>query len=388
MKIWFLGKVLFIIQAFQFRSAMSYSTKRRGLDPQSPNTFFNFLHFSRFLFVWFLCMLLFSCRKDKPEDNPQPSISINENGVYITNEGNFQFGNAKVSYYDPAQKTVKEDLFQPANNRPLGDVCQSMYLFNGKAYLILNNSGKIEVVNPGSFVSTAIITGLTSPRYFLPVSNNKAYVTDFASNNIAIVDLSKNTITGKISCIGWAEELALAYGKAFVTNQKRDRVYVINTTTDLLADSITVGYGSNSIVEDKNGKLWVLCGGSQIDGIKASLHCIDPISNTVEQAFQFPGTSDAPWRLDINGSNDTLYFLNKGVFRMAVNSTGLPADAFILEGNNNFYGLGIDPVTNIIYVSDAVDYVQTGVIYRYTSQGILLNTFRAGIIPGDFYFKS
>ncbi len=342
---------------------------------------------NKLFLIGILSCTLFACRKDKPEDVLQPNISIGTNGVYITNEGNFQFGNAKISYYDPTQTTASEDLFQPANNRPLGDVCQSMYLFNGKAYLVINNSSKIEVVNPNTFVSTAIITGFTSPRYFLPVSNSKAYVTDFTSNQIAIVDLSNNTISGNIPCSGWTEELALAYGKAYVTNQRRNKVYVINTSNDILTDSITVGYASNSIVEDKNGKLWVMCGGSQTNSINASLHRINPVTNIVEQTFTFPNLSDSPWRLDINGTNDTLYFLNNGIYRMTINSTSLPTASFIAQGSNNFYGLGIDPASSIIYVADAVDYVQRGVIYRYRPDGTLINTFLAGIIPGDFYFK-
>lgn len=337
--------------------------------------------------IGILFCLLFACRKDKPKDLLQPNISIVANGVYITNEGNFMFGNAKVSYYNPTQTMATEDLFQPANNRPLGDVCQSMCLFNGKAYLVINNSNKIEVVNSQTFVSSAVITGFTSPRYFLPVSNNKGYVTDLTSNNIAVVDLSSNTIIKKIPCNGWTEELVLSYGKAFVTNQRRDKVYVINTSTDMLIDSIAVGYASNSIKEDKNGKLWVLCGGNKTNNINASLHRINPITNLVEQTFTFSNSTDSPWRLDINGTNDTLYFLNKGVYRIAINSASLPTIPFISQVNNNFYGLGIDPTSGIIYVADAVDYVQRGVIYRYNSNGTLINTFLAGIIPSDFYFK-
>lgn len=329
-----------------------------------------------------------SCRKDKPEDMIEPQVSVgNNSGVYITNEGNFQFGNAKISYYDIANATVTEDLYQPANNVSLGDVCQSMCLFNGKAYIIVNNSGKVVVVNPVTFVATATISGFTSPRYFLPVSNSKAYVTDLYSDSITIVNLSSNTISGNIPCPGWTEELVLAYGKAFVTNRQRDKVYVINTSTDILEDSIQLSYGSNSIKEDKNGKLWVLCGGSQANSIYAGLYRINTITMQVEQSFQFPNLSDSPWRLDINGTNDTLYFLNKGVYQMSITSGSLPASAFIAEGTRNFYGIGTEPNSGIVYIADAIDYTQRGKIYRYKPDGTLINSFLAGIIPGDFYFN-
>lgn len=342
-----------------------------------------------YLLLIFIYILAFcSCRKDKPDDTIDKHISLsNSGGVFITNEGNFQFGNAKVGYYDIATATATEDLYQPANNVSLGDVCQSMCLFNGKVYIVVNNSGKVIVVNPLTFVAKATIKGFTSPRYFLPVSNSKAYVTDLYSNSIAIVDLTTNTITGNIHCAGWTEELALAYGKAFVTNQYRDKIYVINTLNDILEDSIQVSYGSNSIREDKNGKLWVMCGGSKTNNVYAGLYRINPITKQVEQSFQFPNLTDNPCRLDINSTNDTLYFLNKGVYQMSISSGNLPANALITQGTRNFYGIGIEPNSGIVYVADAIDYVQRGKIYRYKPDGTLINSFLSGIIPGDFYFN-
>ncbi len=339
-------------------------------------------------FLLSLSLLLNSCRKDKPEDGSEPMVSVgNSGGVYITNEGNYQFGNAKVSYYNIADSAVIEDLYQPANNVGLGDVCQSMCFFNNKGYVVVNNSGKVVVVHPTTFITTVTITGFTSPRFFLPVSNSKAYVTDLYSNSISIVDLSSNTITGSIACPGWTEELVLAYGKAFVTNEQQNKIYVINTATDVVEDSIAVGFGSNAIREDKNGKLWVLCGGKQTNTIYASLYRINPITNQVEQSFQFPNLTDNPFRLNTNITNDTLYFLNKGVFKMSIAAANLPATPFISEGTRNFYGLGIEPNTNIVYVADAIDYIQKGKIYRYQPDGTVINSFLAGIIPGAFYFN-
>lgn len=328
-----------------------------------------------------------SCRKDKPADKIQPNVTIQENSVFITNEGNFQFGNAKISYYNPSDNSLVEDIFESANNRLLGDVCQSMFFFNEKAYVVVNNSGKIEVVNEKTFVSTAIISGFVSPRYFLPVSNAKAYVSDLYANKIYIVNIGTNEIVGNIPLNGWCEEMTMIYGKVFVTAKQRNFVYVIDASTDNLTDSIAVGYGSNSIVQDKNGKLWVLCGGSQTNSILPSLHRINSTTFSVEQTFQFPSLNDAPWRLKLNGTFDTLYFLNKGVYRMPITSLAIPNQAFISEQGNNFYGLGINPENSEIYVSDAIDYVQKGQIYRYKASGTLNASFKAGIIPGDFYFR-
>jgi hypothetical protein len=328
-----------------------------------------------------------SCRSDKPEVIDQAPIVAGSKSVYITNEGNFQFGNASVSYYSPDQNQVVEDIFKANNNQNLGDVCQSIAYFNEKFYLVVNNSHKIEVVTAGTFKSCGTISGLNSPRYFLPVNNQKGYVTDIYDNNIAIVDLNSNSVTGHIPCTGWTEELTMISGKVFVSNPYRNKIYVINSITDQITDSISIGYASNSLKEDKYGKLWVLCGGNSTTSLAGGLYCINPATNVVEQSFPFASATGNPCRLRINATNDTLFWLNNGIYRMSITATVIPTTPFIAQSGVLFYGLGIDPTTNEIYVSDAIDYVQKGVIYRYQSNGTLINTFRAGITPGDFYFK-
>ncbi len=49
-----------------------------------------------------------------------------------------------------------------------------------------------------------------------------------------------------------------------------------------------------------------------------------------------------------------------------------------------FYGLTVNPVNSEVYVADAIDYVQPGVILRYSPEGELLDEFKVGIIPGHF----
>ena len=52
-------------------------------------------------------------------------------GLFILNEGNFQYGNATLSYYDPAARKVENEVFYRANAMRLGDVAQSMTVRGG-----------------------------------------------------------------------------------------------------------------------------------------------------------------------------------------------------------------------------------------------------------------
>ena len=262
-----------------------------------------------------------------------------------------------------------------------------MSFFNSKAYLIINNSQKIIVTDSIIFNKTAEISGFSSPRFFLSVNNSKAYVTDLFANAVSVVDLDLNVISKTIPLKGWTEALLMTGDKVFVTNRTSDKLFVIDALTDILSDSIQVGYGANSIQKDINGKVWVLCEGNSTDSIYASLHRLDPVNMTIEQSFQFDQLSESPNSLKVSGGMDTLYFLNGDLFQMKITDTSIPSQYFISGDNKTFYNLGIDPKNGDIYISDVIDYVQRGRVYRYSNDGTLKNSFLAGIIPGNIYFN-
>jgi len=102
--------------------------------------------------------------------------------------------------------------------------------------------------------------------------------------------------------------------------------------------------------------------------------------------MEFPDINSSPNSLDINKTGDTLYYLNKNVYRMAVSTDQLPDNYFIRAGgNDSFYTLGVSPESHI-YVTDANDYTRNGVVNRYNPNGVLVQKFETGIVPGDIGF--
>ncbi len=341
------------------------------------------------IYILFL-LLLFSCTKD--EIGPQCISCVEEStptesaDLLIINEGNFGFGNASITRYKPSNQLVSQNVFFQANNVPLGDVGQSITQINNNAYLVVNNSSKIEVVELGSFNSVATITGFNSPRFLLPINNTKAYVTDLFSNSIQIVDLANNVISGSIALSGWTEELILHNDSVYVCDMTNDNLLIINPAIDVLIDSVKLGVQPNSMVKDQNNRLWILCDGGYLNLYNPQLIKYNPQTRTIEATYVFPNLIESPTDLKINAAGDQLYFINSAVYRMGINAATLPATPFIPSNSNVFYGLGIDPVTEDVYVSDALDFVQNGVIFRYSSSGSLIHQFNSGIIPGDFIF--
>lgn len=339
-------------------------------------------------YALFTVILLNSCIKDKPQEPVKTAVSINaDTKVLITNEGNYGWGVGTISLYDPTSGAIIDKYDQQQNNNALlGNVCQSMTKYNDNYYIVMNNSNKIVVVNSPDFVKKATINGFNSPRYMLQITYNKAYVSDLYANSIQIVDLNSNTISGSIPCMNGTEEMALIYNKAFITNSNSNYCYIVNTTTDAITDSINVGKGGSSIVIDKNSKVWILTSGNSAASQAGKLFRINPITLQIEQSLNF-NSGDSPYKLCINKTHDTLYYLNNGVHQYLISSTTLPSSPLINQGLKFFYGLGVNPKDYTIYVSDAIDYVQKSTIEIYKPNGSFITNFKAGIISNGFMFE-
>ena len=336
-----------------------------------------------------LCLGVASCKKT--EIGPQcptcieEDIAIKYDDVLIGCEGNFGWGNASISLFNPTNNSITNTVFQNINGYALGDVLQSITEYNGHLFAVVNNSGKIEVLDTATYQKTATINGLTSPRYFCGINNSKAYVSDLFSDQIAILDLANNSVIGNINAGGWTEEILLFQDRVYVCRPDTNFILQINATTNIIMDTIVVGKGPSSLVLDNNNKLWVLSSGG-INEEQGALNQIDPSTNNVIQTMLFGDINNSPKSLKIAPNGETLYYLNNGVNELSIYASSLPNSSIINQNGALFYGLGISP-TNDIYVSDAVDYVQSGIVYRYDSSASLIHQFSVGIIPQGFWFK-
>jgi hypothetical protein len=335
------------------------------------------------LLIFVVLIVQSACKKEEPPIVEPPVL---DGGVYILNEGNYQWGNGRIDYLRFADNVYSTDVFETVNSRPLGDVVQSMTALNGRGYIVVNNSSTVEVVEMAGFTSVGTISSLTSPRYLLPINDQTAYISDLYSKCIHIVNLSTLLKTGSIPLKGSTEEMLKLGETVFVTNTRTSYIYLINSTNNTLIDSIAVGFASNSIAKDIQGKLWVMCAGDEAQGLHATLYRVDPVLKQVMLSFDL-GNSLQIWdKLRMNASGERLYFMNNGVWSLPITANSLPIAPLIAADGRVFHGLGIDPNSENIYVSDAADYVQNGRIYRYRSDGTAIDYLSAGIIPSEFFF--
>ncbi len=340
-------------------------------------------------FELLFCLSTFtSCEK---EPNKSQIILQNDsttNGVFIINEGNFQQANASLGFINYTNNIKYDDVFEPSNGRKLGDVLQSMTMYKNKIYLVVNNSGIIEIIHPQTFKSIASISGFRSPRYLLPIDSNKAYVSDLYDNAISVLDLNSKQIVKKIPLIGWSEEMISLNGNTYVTNMRKNFISVIDNSTDAIVDTITTPFAPKNILLDSANRIWILCGDnvSSIDN-KYFIVRLDSLNENVEIKFEIKTTNVSANKLRINKDGNTLFWIDKDVFKMSIYSKVLPTQPIVYSNGKSFYGLNIDLKFKEIWVSDVKDFNSNSDVFQYDFSGNLRGSFTAGKITGDFYFS-
>lgn len=337
---------------------------------------------SKFIAI-ILSLFLFACKDD---DTVEP-VTTGEATVLIVNEGNFGFGNASLSLYNPTSNEVNQKIFQVNNNgRPIGDVAQSATVIDDRIFIVVNHSNKIEVVNRSDFNSVGSIKDLNSPRYILPISPTKAYVSDLYEDKIYIINPQTLAVSGTIESKGWTEEMTLINNKAFVCHADSNQVWVIDVTTDEVIHKINTHIEPLSIRLDQNNQLWLRCSGGLNSG-QGVLYKIDPLTFEVKKIITTFHGRQKLGQIEIDKNGHFLYCLIEGdIYRYKIDDTDLPTLPFIKGANRLFYDLGYDSVNHELYVCDAIDYLQRGVVTRYNTLGEEGNTFKVGIIPGNILF--
>ena len=381
-------------------------------------------HISKGSYLILIVVLMVSCMDDDWSDSRDYAFA--PRGLFVVNSGNFMSETSSLTFYDITTRDVEQAIISRANGLShWGDVAQSMVVRDGVGYVVVNNSSKILMIDINTARVLGVIGELTSPRYMHFVAKDKAYVTDLYARAISVVNpqpivdialqtniddldsllgaVNSEVYKGQISVNnhqGFSQhstERMVQWGaKVFVACWMRDnQILVIDTYADKLVDSISVAAQPNSLVVDKYNKLWVMCDGGYAGNPYAyevpKLLRIDLETLAVEAEFTFP-LMDNPSGLVMNGTRDTLFFLNTDVYRHPVLSSANPVK--FISGNENYSGFGrgfysliIDPYSSELYVADALDNTQPGFVYRYSPQGVPVDTFKVGVNPVGFCFK-
>lgn len=316
------------------------------------------MNFKKTVFLVAISSFLFaSCDNDN-----EPALSKGEydNGLLIANEGAFSGGTGTVNFISDDYTVTEEKIYNKVNDENIGTILQSIGFNNDDAYLIANVGNKIAVADRFTMKKITEITGdLNNPRY-IAFANGKGFVTnwgdgfDKTDDFVAVIDLTTNTISSKISVAEGPEQI-IANGNFLYVSHKGgfgsgSTVSVINASTNTIVKMISVGDIPDELAIDASGNVLVSCEGKAETSwnpteVLGSLVTINTTTNEVSATLDFD-SGFHPNTMVLNSGNIYLSTII-GVYKMDEAATTIPTSAII---NTAIYGMSVNE--DKIYVTD------------------------------------
>lgn len=332
-------------------------------------------------------------------DTPSNETTTYSNGLLIANQGSFTANNASISFYDYDKDKVVNNIFKEVNGRNIGDVVQSITISGAEAYVIVNNSNKIEKVKKSSMEEITTID-IDGPRYML-VNGGVAYISSWTVNGVVVMDISTNQMLDTIVTGGnGPEKMIIAGNYLYVANKGGfsvdSTVGVINLTSRQLEKTLQVGHQPSDMVKTSDGNIWLLCAGqtiwdaawTNILGHKpCKLHMIDASAQRVAKT----GTlfeEQHPEHLEIDNDGATMYlgggFSFEGVWEITVDGSTIAGTEIT---DDIAYTINYDSATDKLFVTVA-SFTSNSTLKRYETDGTLLGTYEIGIGGGELQLRS
>ena len=373
-------------------------------------------------------VLCHACRKDEivvPSEyellpvpvRTEASFAPNEPiGMYLLNEGNMGSNKASIDYVDFVNGYYIRNLYAERNPtviKELGDVGNDIQIYGSKLYAVINCSHKVEVMDARTCVRIGQID-IPNCRY-IRFSRGKAYVSAYVGpvsinpdaqlGAVFEVDTATLTVTREVSVGYQPDELDILGEYIYVANSGGYRVPNYDYTVSVVerygmkqVQKIPVGINLHRLRKDRHNRLWVSSRGDY-GQIPPALHLLER-KNSTSKEMAVTDTFPIPCS-EFVIAGDSLYFygvswnsqtesnhVSYGIFNIA--SKTLSASSFITDGTEKDikipYGIAVNPYNGDIFVTDAKNYVSSGVLHCYGKNGRKKWSVRTGDIPAHMAF--
>ncbi len=378
---------------------------------------FNFRKFSPLLFA--LGIALVACEKEiEPLTPPTEEIvpptdgdegddvvpSVDKIRAFVVNEGQFGYGTASLTALFDSGKT-QHDIFRKLNNRPMGDVAQSITKIDDRFYVPLNNSRKLEVFDSKTFQSIETMSikadgvGLdVIPMYVQHLGGDSIAVTDQKmSSRLMIMDINhgkkRDVLRRTIALKGRSFQMQLVENKLFVGGDELVVFDLKNLTAEgkrpiKKANGKTIQLVDfTKLIMDSQDRLWVL-------GL-SDIYCIDPSTEKVIHTINVSHLAINDWVscIDISPDKNTIYFnSSRKVYTIDTKNPTAPTEPIINPTTENnawtVYLMTISKENTIFFIEVRYGSISKGRVYEYDpSNGKEISMFKAGIFPHFIYFE-
>lgn len=375
---------------------------------------------SAFLFI--VCLLA-GCREDEvvvPTEYDILPVELSDGtgvvGMYLLNEGNMGSNKCSLDYLDYVQGYYVRNLYAERNPhvvKELGDVGNDIQVYGSKLYVVVNCSNKVEVLDAatGIRLGQVDIPNCRYVRFYRGHAYVSSYVGPVQLNNPdavqgAVYKVDTLTLRTVAKCtVGYQPDelevlgqyLYVANSGGYMAPNYDYTVSVIELEGFKQVEKIPVGINLHRIKADNDGKLWVTSRGDYQD-IHSNLYVLEKKRGRNE--MEVTDTLDIPCS-NFCISGDSLYYYSTEWNNYTQSNTityGIintktkkkVSDSFIKDGTEAEitipYGIMIHPDTGDIFVTDAKNYVSSGVLHCYSKDGYKKWSVRTGDIPAHMCF--
>lgn len=343
----------------------------------------------------------------------EPEPDADPIGMYLLNEGNMGSNKADLDYLDYRTAVYARGIYAEKNPdvvKELGDVGNDIQIYDGKLFAVINCSHKIEVMDA---YTTKRITQIDIPNCrYIRFRGKYAYVSSYVGpvamdpnarkGAVFKVDLSDYKIVGEATVGYQPDELAIVDDYAYVANSGGYRAPNYDSTVSVVelesmrqVYKIDVAINLSRIKADAYGNLWVSSRGNY-DDIPSNLYRLEPYGGRyrVAETMNIPASNmalhgDSLYVYSVEYSNQT----SKNTVTYAiinVKQKRVVSRSFITDGTERDivipYGLAVHPKNGDIFITDAKNYVSSGVLHCYSKEGVHKWSVRTGDIPAHMVF--
>lgn len=351
----------------------------------------------------FLASALFisACKEDdKPTVVPEP-----EKKVLIGIEGVSPNGVSTLAEYDIPTQTLENNVFQKANINAMGAQLNDIMIDeeSGLITLVLPGSDRVSFCDRNTLKLTGSINNLFQIQKVAKVRADKYYLTSWENDGIISFNPLTRRLRREIDTLGEGPTAILVHDTlAFVANNGGflvdSTISILNPFEDTLVTELLVGYKPNSMVVDKNNRLWVLCSGVRDQGNPSGSSAgslfrynLDTLRMALDSnltivpdtVMYFVDNQLKPRNLSYDEASDALYYIGDDptgkiymtpAFAKTINETPL------IDGN--FYGLSINSEEGQLYAMQTPnDIDNNGDFQVYDLAGSLVTSIRVGVKP-------
>lgn len=321
---------------------------------------------------------------------------MDTSGVFILCEGLWKQDNATLAMIGDGGKVVLDvpSAFNPSLR--LGDTGSDVHLRGDNIYVVVNGSRSIEVIHrkTGAWQARMTFTDNREPYKLAFVNDSVAVCTFLNDNSIAEIDMRRLTIRVPRVEVGPAPEgIGVIGNQIYVANsglgdlrsseQGAGTVVILDRQELRAIDTIANLPNAMSIATDPTRNIvWISYRNlpSQPDSL-GGVVALDARTRQVIRTWRY----QSPRGIALDKRSGICYVLHEdGVDEL---SPRITKPLRILNHssrapNDIWYGLGVSPSRQMLYVCNARSYVTNGEVRIYRTDGELLKTVEVGVNPG------